>query len=111
MTYMMDGVRITSNDFCRICGQNIAMSSGHLTITQVIASMWAGERKDFKYGVDTGKVVGHYTQLVWRTTTEVGCATKLCNAGTPRAFHFWVCNYLPAGNSVPTYVGNRFKPY
>lgn len=38
---------------------------------------------------------GHYTQIVWKETREVGCHTMEC-AGTG-ADHFTVCNYWPAG--------------
>jgi uncharacterized protein YkwD len=37
--------------------------------------------------------VGHYTQIVWRATREVGCA----EAGN-RTDDYIVCRYLPAGN-------------
>lgn len=39
--------------------------------------------------------VGHYTQIVWRGTQEVGCA----EAGS-RTDDYLVCRYLPAGNVV-----------
>jgi hypothetical protein len=37
--------------------------------------------------------VGHYTQIVWRGTQEVGCAEA-----SSRAEDYVVCRYLPAGN-------------
>lgn len=44
-----------------------------------------------------GAVNGHFTQLVWKSTTQLGCAKNTCtyngNTGT-----FWVCRYAPAGN-------------
>lgn len=49
----------------------------------------------------SGKVCGHYTQIVWKNTTEVGCGMVVCKDNS----QFWVCNYTPPGN----YVGE--KPY
>lgn len=55
------------------------------------------------------KQCGHYTQIVWRNTTHVGCATKVCDKNSPfqgfTRWQFWVCNYSPPGN----FVGQR--PY
>jgi hypothetical protein len=44
------------------------------------------------------KVTGHFTQLIWRATTKLGCAKNTCsqngNQGT-----LWACEYDPAGNA------------
>lgn len=40
---------------------------------------------------------GHYTQLVWRETTHVGCGVADCAEGKWRK-SYWVCNYDPTGN-------------
>lgn len=43
---------------------------------------------------------GHFTQLVWKSTTKVGCATVECPSGTIfDGFTSWytVCNYDPPG--------------
>jgi uncharacterized protein YkwD len=39
--------------------------------------------------------VGHYTQIVWRATREVGCAEA-----SNRTDDYVVCRYVPAGNIV-----------
>ena len=44
---------------------------------------------------------GHFTQIVWKNSNEVGCATVVCNSlgnvdsSTP--LPFTVCNYGPPG--------------
>lgn len=65
---------------------------------------WGNEVKDYNYETNTcatGKVCGHYTQVVWKTTTEIGCGMAVCADFS----QVWVCNYNPAGN----YRGQ--KPY
>lgn len=42
---------------------------------------------------------GHYTQVIWRNTREVGCGYAMCNDGR-FDFQTWVCNYNPPGNFV-----------
>lgn len=36
---------------------------------------------------------GHYTQVVWRKTRELGCGYATCKRD-----EFWACNYSPPGN-------------
>lgn len=42
---------------------------------------------------------GHYSQLVWKSTRQLGCATHFCPPGTMNGMGSWytVCNYSPAG--------------
>lgn len=44
---------------------------------------------------------GHFTQIVWKASTHVGCATVTCpklgNVDSSVAEPFTVCNYSPAG--------------
>ena len=75
------------------------------TITpQAVTDSWASEQHDYSYSSNScspGKVCGHYTQIIWQNTKEIGCAKALCDDQS----QVWVCNYYPAGN----YIGQ--KPY
>jgi hypothetical protein len=42
---------------------------------------------------------GHYTQIVWRATTEIGCGVASCQNGGFKT-DIWICNYKPPGNFV-----------
>ncbi|MDV3242266.1 CAP domain-containing protein [Methylocaldum sp. RMAD-M] len=67
-----------------------------LTPAQVVNS-WAAEKANYNYETNScapGRMCGHYTQLVWAATTEVGCGYAVCTNNA----QVWVCNYRPAGN-------------
>ena len=82
-------------------GENLfEISGGRATPEQVVGG-WASEARDYSYRSNTCRgVCGHYTQIIWSTTREVGCAV----ARDPGR-EVWVCNYDPPGN----WVGER--PY
>lgn len=78
-------------------GENIFGSGGSASAQQAV-DLWAAEGANYSYpsGACSG-VCGHYTQIVWRTTLEVGCALHDCpnlNFGSSI-----VCDYGPGGNS------------
>jgi hypothetical protein len=77
-----------------------------------VVQAWASEAADYDYASNScapGKVCGHYTQLVWRNSTLVGCAYARCTQNSPfdgvPTWDFWVCDYSPPGN----WIGQR--PY
>jgi uncharacterized protein YkwD len=54
-------------------------------------------------------VNGHFTQVVWRASTQVGCAQATCSISTssgPKQGTLWVCRYAPAGNNSATLAQN-----
>lgn len=64
-----------------------------------VVEAWGRESDDYQFESNTcrpGKTCGHYTQLVWKDTREVGCALRVCSAKD----QVWVCQYRPAGNFV-----------
>ena len=81
-------------------GENLWMGSrGAYNFEQMVAG-WTSERRWFAPGIfpavsrsGNWEDVGHYTQMVWPTTTRVGCAMA-----TNASNDFLVCRYSPAGN-------------
>ena len=53
----------------------------------------------FKQNCDP-PVNGHFTQIVWKATQQIGCGRATCNINGQMGTH-WVCRYSPAGNSIP----------
>jgi hypothetical protein len=92
-------------------GSNAFAGTGKYTPAQVVEA-WVSEDANYDYATNTcasNQVCGHYTQVVWRDSTELGCGMANCTANNPFGgsgpWQLWVCNYNPPGN----YVG--MKPY
>lgn len=86
-------------------GENLWAGTKGYFAPEAMVGAWIREKQFFRPGVfpnnsTTGRVedVGHYTQLVWRATSEVGCA----EASSVRE-DILVCRYAEAGN----YLGER----
>jgi len=80
-------------------GQNLAYWSNPEASVQSLVQLWIDEKHDYSIpsGVCAGgKVCGHYTQMVWRETTKVGCGLKKC----PGMGAYIVCDYAKPGNWV-----------
>lgn len=83
-------------------GENIYWSDGIKNTPATVADDWGSEKYDFNYNTcnynnftSNGKIVGHYTQMVWSKTQKIGCAMVRCGDQ-----EIWVCNYSPAGNMM-----------
>jgi len=81
-------------------GENLWMGTHWYFSYDAMVRGWASERSDFMPGIfpavsrsGNWENVGHYTQMVWPTTTHVGCAV----ASNGRV-DYLVCRYSPAGN-------------
>ena len=84
-------------------GENLygASPAGGATPAAVVDS-WYGEVAQYNFarpgfGMDTG----HFTQVVWRATSRVGCGVARCADS-----EVWVCNYEGPGNVEGQYREN-----
>ena len=83
-------------------GENLWMgTAAGFSIEEMVGS-WAAEKSLFVPGVvpnvsRSGHFgdVGHYTQMIWRGSTRLGCAL---HRGGPN--DYLICRYAPAGNVV-----------
>jgi hypothetical protein len=80
--------------------ENLWMGSRRAYSPEQMVGTWASERAYFRPGVfpnvsTTGNWldVSHYTQMIWRTTTALGCALH-----TRGNMDYLICRYSPRGN-------------
>jgi pathogenesis-related protein 1 len=81
-------------------GENLYATTDPVASPAQATGGWAAEARHYDHARNacTGGMCGHYTQMVWRTTREVGCAVGSCPRLQYRST--LVCNYFPAGNIV-----------
>jgi hypothetical protein len=83
-------------------GENLWMGTAGYFPTEAMVDAFLSEKRMYRHGAfpavsTTGRWqdVGHYTQVVWRDTREVGCAVSRGDGND-----VLVCRYWPAGNFV-----------
>jgi uncharacterized protein YkwD len=84
-------------------GENLAAGTAGSMSDSDVTRMWYSEleKYDFRrqgFSMETG----HFTQVVWKGTTQLGCASATCANG----WEIWVCNYDPPGNVQTMYEAN-----
>ncbi|GAA5961555.1 hypothetical protein JCM21900_006325 [Sporobolomyces salmonicolor] len=89
-------------------GENIAAYTNAASNVTYAVDLWAAEAVGYDYA-DPGyaDTTGHFTRMVWKATTQLGCAQAHCTpltgpTWTWDAGYFFVCEYLAAGNLVGT---------
>ncbi len=78
-------------------GENIFWGKGMDYSALDASKSWYSEIDDYTYGIvndSNWNKTGHYTQMVWKNTTQVGIALAKCSDGAI----IIVANYNPAGN-------------
>ena len=70
--------------------------------TDIATRSWY-EKEEFLYTYMDEYVpgTGHFTQVVWVSTCEVGCG---------RSENYVVCRYFQAGNNISIFGSNVFEP-
>lgn len=81
-------------------GENLWMGTRGAFSPEQMVGGWLSERRLYRAGVfphvsrnGRWSDVGHYSQIIWRTTTRVGCAVR-----SSRHNDYLVCRYSPQGN-------------
>ena len=97
-------------------GQNLfAMgTTGSGPTGNFIAESWYNEYKDYDFAKGqskNGNMIGHFTQMVWVSTKQIGCAYAIgkYNNRNDLTGYYVCCDYFPAGNYQGQYTKNVLK--
>lgn len=85
-------------------GENLAAGTNLGAAAAV--KMWTDEASEYN---PANPQYSHFTQVVWKATTEVGCAVRTCNnllSGYSGAVNFHVCEYRAPGNVIGQFAEN-----
>lgn len=85
-------------------GENLA--AGYPNVTASIIA-WGHERTEYNFqkaNFDTK--TGHFSQLVWKATQQVGCGRTNCSGSGDAPGWFLVCEYYPGGNVLGRFEEN-----
>ena len=90
-------------------GENLAWASYDMSPSGVV-KMWYDEESLYDYtnpGVTSG--AGHFTQIIWKGTTKIGCASVTgCGSSHSLRENTWVCQYDPPGNYLRQFPENVY---
>lgn len=83
-------------------GENLFAATAGTQGPDHVVQVWVDERESYDFGSGGFSMeTGHFTQVVWKGTERLGCATLECNG-----LDMWVCNYDPPGNMRGGYQAN-----
>lgn len=81
--------------------ENLAMGSASHYGLEDLVGLWVAEKQQFQPGKfpDVSRTgewqdVAHYTQMIWKSTTNVGCAMYVAQGR-----NYLICRYSPPGNA------------
>ena len=69
---------------------------------KTMSTDWYNEVQNYNYNGDYQSGKGHFTQLVWKGSKNLGCGIA-CGKGC-----YVTCNYYPAGNYLGMFESNVF---
>ena len=90
-------------------GENLAYSAsfGRIHSELVPEIGWYDEEEpnyNYATGTSNGGVIGHFTQMVWKDTEEIGCAERTRQRDDGWTYTYSVCRYNPTGNWIGEYT-------
>ena len=73
-------------------GENLSWGTNQTP--QGAVDSWYSEIGKYNFAAPSySNAVGHFTQLIWRNSKQLGCGMSVC-----QGFNYYVCRYSPTGN-------------
>lgn len=99
-------------------GENIYVLSGQelsanaKTLAKDVVKSWYSEVANYNYSKPGfSDSTGHFTQVIWKNTTQLGCGSARGATDLQGKSAFYVvCQYSPAGNNSKQFATNVLKP-
>jgi uncharacterized protein YkwD len=92
------------NNLNNMYGENLYRFSGSTSPDfNDIIQKWYSEEKYYNHRTQEcqiGKLCGHYTQIVWKKSKLLGCASAQYTKGSYKNGYVTVCKYYPYGNII-----------
>ncbi|KAL0950954.1 hypothetical protein HGRIS_007706 [Hohenbuehelia grisea] len=87
-------------------GENLAAGTGDSYNIESAIKSWTDESKDYN---PSNPNPSHFTQVVWKGSTQLGCAMAQCDGIFASSFgkaKFFVCEYSAQGNVIGQFAQN-----
>jgi len=87
-------------------GENLAAGTGDSYDITAAVQSWTNEVSEYD---PNNPQPSHFTQVVWKASTQVGCAEQLCSGIFAASFglaKYFVCEYSPQGNVIGAFAQN-----
>ncbi|GHJ85726.1 hypothetical protein NliqN6_2128 [Naganishia liquefaciens] len=96
-------------------GENLASSYGYSDPIGTGLTGWEKEAAQYDYNNPTfSPTTGHFTQMVWKSTTQLGCALITCPAKTlyqaSSSSSYLICEYYKPGNYLGQFATQVGRP-
>ena len=85
-------------------GENLFMCNGAVATGEMATADWYNEIQMYNFNKDYQKGTGHFTQLIWKATTDVGFGVAYKGD-----LYYVVANYYPPGNFTGKFSQNVLR--
>jgi len=72
-----------------------ADDAARITLANAAANLWFSEVSRFTYPSTSAGTTGHYTQVVWADSAQIGCGIASCPSSSKNRVY---CDYMNGGN-------------